>query len=84
MYITLAGIFVFKALKSELSCIQNRLGIFNESCYKFYRIGIGNEVFDEAVEIWIKELFLISSIGSLEWTSKFKFGNTLTFLFEFS
>jgi len=40
-------------------------------------------VINEAVDIWIKELYLIFSIWSLEWTSKFKFRNTLTFLFEF-
>jgi len=40
-------------------------------------------VIDDAVDTWIKELYLIFSIWSLEWTSKFKFGNTLTFLFEF-
>ena len=39
-------------------------------------------VIDEAVDIWIKKLNLIFSIWSLECTSKFKFGNTLTFLFE--
>jgi len=39
-------------------------------------------VINQAVDIWIKELYLIFSIWSLEWTSKFKFRNTLTFLFE--
>jgi len=39
-------------------------------------------VINEAVDIWIKDLFLIFSIWYLEWTSKFKFRNTLTFLFE--
>jgi len=38
---------------------------------------------EEAVDIWIKELYLIFYIWSLEWTSKFKFENTLTFLFKF-
>jgi len=51
----LAGFFVFKTWKSELSSIQNRLSIFNEFGYKYYRIDAGNVVIDEAVDIWIKK-----------------------------
>ena len=46
----------------DLGSIQNQLSIFNEFGYKFYRIDAGNVVIDEAVNIWIKELYLIFSI----------------------